>query len=777
MTGVGIVDLSLNNLKRRAAAFGIAAVGAAGGATQAGAQYLPPADIQNALSAVRAYGTGNWDSGRAAQRRIGDPVVRKVVAWYAHTRLGSQSSFAEITRFIQDNPHWPWQKQLRRNAELSVRATTDPGRIVAFYKGSPPYSFAGQKLAIDRLTAAGRKTAAVNLIRSVWANRYLRRGESAEFRSRYGAHLRPEDNYNRLDYLLFAGHKRTARRMYRQLTLTAAQQAGIRARLQMNLGRHYCGRRRGAYTAVTATLSRVPYKLRRGEGFSFDMMRYFSCARQIRKAVEAMATQPSRPRFAKRWWRERSKLARDAIQTKQYRLAYEIARGHRQYGQQLHAHAEWFAGFIAFRFLRNHKRADQHFRGALASVESAWTRSKILYWHGLLKEAQGQNAAARPFFQKAAKLATTFYGQLAHGRAQGGELPLIQTKLGRPARRAFWQDDIVKGMVVARRIGMWRESWSLARYIMIHRAKTPEEHMYAVGILDKLTSPAKRRQMNVRVIKYAQFKGHPVIGKGYPTIALPKANTVEPALIYALIRQESEFQPAARSWAGARGYMQLMPFTARAEARDLKLRYRTHYLTRRPAYNLRLGTHHVARLIEALDGAYPMVLAAYNAGEHRVTQWIAWHGDPREKGGPDWATWIELIKFDETRDYVKRVLEGHMVYRMLLKDKVDTKELMAYWTPPEPDAARACEIVRMAEEGRRSGTAVAARKTARSKAGKASAATMAEYAFGRSLVIQPRGKRKARAKPKSGERPENPLALVDRKPHDNVAGAPECNDE
>ena len=86
------MDISLSNLKRPAAAFGIALLATGGGAAQTSAQYLAPADIQNALTAVRAYGTGNWGAARNAQRRIGDPVVRKVVAWFAHTRLSSQSS-------------------------------------------------------------------------------------------------------------------------------------------------------------------------------------------------------------------------------------------------------------------------------------------------------------------------------------------------------------------------------------------------------------------------------------------------------------------------------------------------------------------------------------------------------------------------------------------------------------------------------------------------------------------------------------------------------------
>lgn len=765
------------NGRAMAAAFtvtvGLGVSALAGSAGPAAAQYLPAGDIQNAKAAAQAYATGRYEQGRALLQRIKDPAIRRMVAWYAYTRPGSRARFRDITGFIRQNPEWPWQKQLRRNAELAVRGSTSPADIIAFYAKEPPKYFAGQKLAYDRLMSAGRKAAAVDLIRRSWARSYHNRGQLAEFQARFGGHLRPEDHYAKLDNLLFIGAKRAVRALLRTLKMTPAQNAAIQTRLAMGLGRHYCGssRRRAAPSYIRARLAQIPYSMKRGEAFTFDRARFFSCAGRIKEAYTAFATQPSNPRFPERWWRERSKLARDAIRIKAYKLAYNIILGHRQAGQKLHAHAEWFAGFIAFRLLKNPARAEQHFRGALASVESAWTRSKILYWHGRLKESLGQKKAAQAFYQRAARYGTTFYGQLAHGQVSGGEPPILRGKQARPTAASFWRDGLVKAMVVSQRLGLWRETWSLARMAMLHRAKTPAQHMYLVATLNRLTSAAKRRQMNVRVIKYAQYRGHPLIGDGYPTIRLPQANTAEPAFIYALIRQESEFNATVGSWAGARGYMQLMPATARREARNLKLRYRTSYLTRRPAYNLRIGTYHVEGLIKNLDGAYPMVLAAYNAGEHRVNQWIAWNGDPRQRGGPDWVTWIELITFDETRDYVKRVLEAHTVYRMLLEDKVDTRKLLSFWKPPEMDKEKACKLVAEARKaaGLDREDSLASSKQplpaagGRKTRGKGRAALLSGKVPNADLLI---GVKKSEAK--------DPLALTLRPPKDNIAGAPEC---
>jgi soluble lytic murein transglycosylase len=127
------------------------------------------------------------------------------------------------------------------------------------------------------------------------------------------------------------------------------------------------------------------------------------------------------------------------------------------------------------------------------------------------------------------------------------------------------------------------------------------------------------------------------------------------------MRQESNFETNAVSPAGARGLMQLMPATARAMARELG---EPSLATRlfEPLANMRLGTAYLAKRLEDFDRAVPLALAAYNAGAHRVRQWLNVNGDPRI-GETDPIDWIELIPFNETRNYVMRVIESQTIYQ------------------------------------------------------------------------------------------------------------------
>ena len=96
-------------------------------------------------------------------------------------------------------------------------------------------------------------------------------------------------------------------------------------------------------------------------------------------------------------------------------------------------------------------------------------------------------------------------------------------------------------------------------------------------------------------------------------------------VILAIIRQESEFDKNANSWAGARGMMQLMKYTAKTVAKQAKLPYSISNLTRDPEYNIKLGSYYFNSLIEDYNGVYPFAIAAYNAGPNGVkrgeSQW------------------------------------------------------------------------------------------------------------------------------------------------------------
>jgi soluble lytic murein transglycosylase len=138
---------------------------------------------------------------------------------------------------------------------------------------------------------------------------------------------------------------------------------------------------------------------------------------------------------------------------------------------------------------------------------------------------------------------------------------------------------------------------------------------------------------------------------------------LEPALVFAISRQESNFDPLAVSSARAMGVMQLLPSTAQQVARRLGLRHATPMLTQDPAHNMLLGAHYAAEMLARFGGHPVLAAAAYNAGPARVDQWLGTYGDPRN--GADLLDWMEQIPFAETRNYVQRVIENVAVYRAL----------------------------------------------------------------------------------------------------------------
>ncbi|MCW5610200.1 MAG: transglycosylase SLT domain-containing protein [Rubrivivax sp.] len=157
---------------------------------------------------------------------------------------------------------------------------------------------------------------------------------------------------------------------------------------------------------------------------------------------------------------------------------------------------------------------------------------------------------------------------------------------------------------------------------------------------------------------------------------------LDPALMYGLIRQESRFVTDARSHVGASGLMQLMPGTARWTARKVGLRF-TPGMINDPQVNLHLGASYLKLVLDDFDGSLAMATAAYNAGPNRPRRW-------REPSTIEAAAWAEGIPFNETRDYVKKVLSNQVLYRALLGGEVPAlSALLGPPIGPRDPAARA----------------------------------------------------------------------------------------
>ncbi len=147
----------------------------------------------------------------------------------------------------------------------------------------------------------------------------------------------------------------------------------------------------------------------------------------------------------------------------------------------------------------------------------------------------------------------------------------------------------------------------------------------------------------------------------------PLPAPLDAAMLLGLVRQESSFDPAAESSSGALGLMQLLPATARMVASKLGAPLPDGAvratLISDPGRNLTLGAAYFASLLDRYGGDPVLAIAAYNAGPSTVANWLAANGDPRQ-GGISELDWIERIPYDETRNYVERVIENIAIYHV-----------------------------------------------------------------------------------------------------------------
>jgi soluble lytic murein transglycosylase len=138
-----------------------------------------------------------------------------------------------------------------------------------------------------------------------------------------------------------------------------------------------------------------------------------------------------------------------------------------------------------------------------------------------------------------------------------------------------------------------------------------------------------------------------------------KQEGLDPFLVAALIRQESEFDRSVVSHAGAFGLTQVLPSTGRELARRLGIKHFSQAMLFNPELNLQLGTRYFKSLLNRFDGRLEAALAAYNAGGTRALAWLSWH-EYREP-----AEFVESIPFTETRNYVQVVIRNADLYRRL----------------------------------------------------------------------------------------------------------------
>ena len=618
----------------------------------AGAAALSDADRQAYRAAFAAVRAGDWAGASVAAQQARDLLLGKAIRFLDMSRQGSSWQFGDVMEFVANNPDWPSERLLRERAEEAITNASDEeaGRWFARF---PPVTATGRLREADYLLAHGQSERAIAEIRQVWVSADFNAFDEKPVLQRYGRYLRQADDVARLDRLVWDGKEESAHRMLPRVD--AGHRAEALARFALaNLSK-------GAEKLV----SKVPASLQNDPGLVFERMRWDRRKDMYDTAIAILEHAPKDPVRPQLWWAERELLSRHALQDGKISVAYRLASQHGMTDGANFAEAEFLAGWIALRYLRDTKDAYEHFVRLHNSASRPISLARGAYWAGRAQQDLGNRELATGWYSKAARYLTTYYGQLAAAQigADGKAAGLDDPKPTAQEISAFDQKElvrVVRGLAEA-------DAADFAKPFLLKLsdlAKTPGDY----ALVAALAIDSGRPDLAVTVARRGSYVGVTLLALGYPLTQLPPGGSVEGPLVLAIARQESGLDQSAVSPAGARGILQLMPTTAKLVAKDLQIPFSQQRLLTDPAYNLQLGRAYLEQMLDRFGGSYVLAVAAYNAGPARVSEWQHEMGDPRAKQ-VDVIDWIESIPFSETRGYVQRVLENLQVYRLRMGDR------------------------------------------------------------------------------------------------------------
>ena len=375
------------------------------------------------------------------------------------------------------------------------------------------------------------------------------------------------------------------------------------------------------------------------------------------------------------FWPAQNALARALLAAGDAKDAYAVVTAVNPPADGLYAmeqveDRDFLAGFLQLRFLKQPGQAAIWFTNLASLSPSVITQGRAWYWLGRSQSG----AQAQADFARAAQYPDTYYGQLA-AIALGDTPQQLAARIlsaGEPTFSAANALDF--GLMELPR----------AAALLVQMDDTRDASIFLnrlgqVAIDDRTREMAAKLalglgipQSAVAIARTAGSDGQMLIREGWPLAVTPPQGALEPAVADGIMRQESSFDAGVVSGAGAVGLMQLMPATARMTARKYGLSDDNLF---DPAQNMMLGSAYFAGLVRHFGNCLPLAIAAYNAGPTNVANWLTEYGDPElgaRAGGADMIDWVEEIPFNETRNYVQRVVESITIYRAQLTGSADS---------------------------------------------------------------------------------------------------------
>lgn len=594
---------------------------------------------------------GDPAAAYAQARALPDAVERRTIQWAAIYFNAGKIDYQSVQSFAADAPDFAAPTVYRTRIEQSLaKAEPGPEAVVAALGGTMPNTIDGQIMLATAYLAEGETSRATSIAKSIWIDNFLNEEQEADVLDKLGSLLDRDAHWARAMHLMMHDRARGSERLMPYLS--EAQQSLVVARAAVS---------RNDADAKTL-LDRVDPSMQANPVFIFSRAQRARQFELWESAVDWLAKAPDSVPDAAEWWYERRTLLRKLLDIGEPRLAYRAAAEYEKGPEGRLVEARFHAGWIALSFLDDAASAKTHFTAmaGLSTLPDSVTQAN--YWLARANIVLGDLDAARAAFTEAARHGNVYYGQLA--RAELGQTGVDI----RPLPDWKQSEALFDGKPIVRAVRLLAANGEATMAVpLLRNFGNGLDNGSEMLLAARLAQEIGAHHVAIAIANMADQRGTPLDLFSFPKDGLPASAQLaaERAAVYAIARQESMFQIDAVSSAGARGLMQLMPGTAKDVAREVGVDYSPGKLVSDAAYNALLGSTYLGAQLDRYGGSLLLAAAAYNAGPGNADKWIKAYGDPRA-GNVDPVIWVELIPFQETRTYVKRVLGNYLVYRQRL---------------------------------------------------------------------------------------------------------------
>ena len=556
----------------------------------------------------------------------------------------------ELIKKYKKYRNWPKANFIRVLIEKRISWDTDNSSHYEFLTQNNPIS------ALGKMKLANYKNEPNNINQIIinnWIYNSFSEDDEKFIMNKYSHIFDQNTKHIRLDYLIW--NKKWAS-VYRQLQEIETDHKYLyEARIKLSRKKY----------GVDSAIQNIPQHLKNDEGLTYERIKWRRHAKlnSSLKLLKSHLNNDEELKYKDKWWNEIIIHTRSLLKDKKYLAAYNLLSKHNQISSSNVSKAEWLLGWIALTHLSKTELARQHFLNVKSVVNMPISLARAYYWLAVTEKKLNNIDLANKYFAKAAIHNTTFYGLIAEETIK----QKISTSFINIESENIVYDDNISIFNALRLLARANEKKYSSKFINgFFQKKISKQEI--INIL-KIVYEEKRPDLYIKTCKKAVR-----ISIEFQNCLFPYPNNlnikevtkyIDTALIFAIIKQESEFYTNAISRAGAQGLMQIMPYTGKTTAQILNIKYDKNKILNNSNYNITIGSKYFSQLLLEFQDSLVLSIASYNAGPTNVRKWLKVYGDPR-KNEISYIDWIEFIPFAETRNYVQRVIENYIIYQKVI---------------------------------------------------------------------------------------------------------------